>query len=111
MTRAARAVAVSLLASAAGGLEACATCRGNSPVVVQPQLGGSVGSSGASTWSTGGVGLDLSAIFCRPPDPATLPQPGPGSPPIGEPTPGTASPPEPTGEGAPGELPPGAVPL
>ncbi|CAG0980957.1 hypothetical protein MYXO_01852 [Myxococcaceae bacterium] len=61
---------------------ACATCRTGSAVVVNPSAGGSIGPSGASTWASPGVGLDLSSLLCRAPDPATLPQPGPGSPPI-----------------------------
>ena len=90
------------LVAAAAVLEGCATCRGGSPVVVQPQIGGSIGSSGAASMSTGGVGLDLSNLFCRPPDPATQTQPGPGSPPIQDPPPPTPKP---------AELPPGAAPI
>ena len=69
----------------AGLQTACGTCRGGSPVSMRPGMGGSVGSSGATTWSTPGVGLNLSNLFCTPPDPATMPQPGPGSPPIQDP--------------------------
>jgi len=39
----------------------------------------------AGQYQTGGVGLDVSNLFCRPPDPATLPQPGRGSPPLPDP--------------------------
>jgi hypothetical protein len=82
----------------------CATCRGGSPVVMQrPGLGGAIGSSGqGSLYPTGGVGLDLSNLFCRSPDPALQPQPGPGSPPIQDPAPG---PPKSK------ELPAGAAPI
>lgn len=111
MTPAARVATAALVAVAGGVLEGCATCRGNSPVVVQPQLGGSVGSSGASTWSSPGVGLDLSALFCRPPDPATLPQPGPGSPPLGDSPAADAPDGRPPVGDAPSQLPDGAVPL
>jgi hypothetical protein len=102
VSRATRAAALLGLVAAAGLLGGCATCRGGSPVVVQPQVGGSIGSSGGGSWSTGGVGLDLSNLFCRPPDPATEPHPGPGSPPI---TDGPARPAKPA------DLPPGAAPL
>jgi len=102
---AARGAALLGLAVAAALLGGCATCRGGSPVVVRPQIGGSIGSSGAASLSTGGVGLDLSNLFCRPPDPAIQPQPGPGSPPIED---GASSGPNaPKSE----ELPVGAVPL
>jgi len=99
---AARGAALLGLAVAAALQGGCATCRGGSPVVVRPQIGGSIGSSGAASLSTGGVGLDLSNLFCRPPDPATQPQPGQGSPPIED---GAPSAPKS------GELPAGAVPL
>jgi len=102
---AARGAALLGLAVAAALLDGCATCRGGSPVVVRPQIGGSIGSSGAASLSTGGVGLDLSNLFCRPPDPATQPQPGPGSPPIEDGAPSAPSRPKPA------ELPAGAVPL
>lgn len=83
---------------------ACGTCRGGSPVRMRPGVGGSIGSSGATTWTTPGVGLDLSNVLCRPPDPATMPQPGPGSPPIQDPP--AAAPAKPSGE-----LPASATPL
>ena len=102
MSLAARGAALLGLAVAAALQEGCATCRGGSPVVVRPQIGGSIGSSGAASLSTGGVGLDLSNLFCRPPDPAIQPQPGPGSPPIQDGAPGAPKP---------AELPAGAVPL
>lgn len=95
-------LAVLTLVAGTAILEGCATCRGGSPVVVQPQIGGSVGSSGAASMSTGGVGLDLSSLLCRPPDPATEPRPGPGSPPIQEPPAATPKP---------AALPPGAAPI
>jgi hypothetical protein len=97
-------LAVLGLAVAGAFLGGCATCRGGSAVVVQqPGIGGSIGSSGhGSVFPTGGVGLDLSNLFCRPPDPATQPQPGPGSPPIQDPQ-ETAP--------RPRELPPGAAPI
>jgi hypothetical protein len=80
----------------------CGTCRGGPAVVARPSVGGSIGSSGASTWSSPGVGIDVSQLFCRPPDPATEQQPGPGSPPIKDPAPnGPKSQP----------LPPGAAPI
>lgn len=101
--RAWRLLALSGLAITATLETGCATCRGGSPVVMSPGMGGSVGSSGATTWSTPGVGLDLSNLLCRPPDPATQPQPGPGSPPI--PSPSEARP-EPADE-----LPASATPL
>lgn len=78
-----RLVAATGLLAFAGSLQSgCAPCTGRSPVAGSPSVGGSVGSSGGTTWRSGGMGLDLGALFCRPPDPATLPQPGPGSPPI-----------------------------
>ena len=101
---AAHLAALAGLALAPSLLGGCTTCRGGSPIVVNPQVGGSIGSSGAGSWSSGGVGLDLSNLFCRPPDPSTLPQPGPGSPPIEQPKAGTPAP-------GPSELPPTATPI
>ena len=80
----------------------CGTCRGGPAVVARPSVGGSIGSSGASTWSSPGVGLDVSQLFCRPPDPALEPQPGAGSPPIRDPQPRGSKP---------SELPQGAAPI
>jgi hypothetical protein len=96
------------LALASAFLEGCGTCRGGSPVrVQQPGVGGVIGSSGqGAIYPTGGVGIDLSNVLCTPPDPATLPQPGPGSPPIPEMPPKNA-PNAPPAE----KLPDGAAPV
>ncbi len=76
--------------------------------VRQPGIGGVIGSSGqGAVYPTGGVGIDLSNVLCTPPDPATLPQPGPGSPPIPD-MPSQGAPPN----GPPSEqLPEGAAPV
>jgi len=79
---AARVAALVGLLATALGQAACATCRPGSPVSMRPSVGGSVSRSGASTWGSPGVGLDVSQLFCRAPDAAIQPQPGPGSPPI-----------------------------
>jgi hypothetical protein len=96
------------LALASVFLDGCATCRGGSPVVVQqPGIGGAIGSSGrGGIYPTGGVGIDLSNVLCTPPDPATLPQPGPGSPPIPD-MPSKDAPSAPPAE----KLPEGAAPV
>lgn len=66
----------------AGGLAGCTTCRPDRPPV-EPRAGGSVGvESGGGWWSSVGIGIDVSNLFCRPPPPETERQPGPGSEPI-----------------------------
>jgi hypothetical protein len=62
----------------------CNTCRPEQPAV-QPTVGGAVGVGSGGISHAGGVGLDVSNLFCRAPDSETAPQPGPGSPPIQDP--------------------------
>jgi len=61
--------------------QGCATCRPDQPAV-QPQVGGAIGVGSGGVSQAGGVGLDVSNLFCRAPDADRRPQPGPGSPPI-----------------------------
>ena len=64
--------------------QGCSTCRPDQPAV-RPQAGGTVGVGSGGVWHNGGLGLDVSNLFCRAPDAETASQPGPGSPPIQDP--------------------------
>jgi hypothetical protein len=66
--------------------EGCNTCRPDQPAV-QPGVGGAIGVGSGGVWHEGGMGLDVSNLFCRAPNAETGPQPGPGSPPIQDPPP------------------------
>jgi hypothetical protein len=66
------------------GWQGCNTCRPDQPAV-RPQVGGAIGVGTGGFWHDGGLGLDVSNLFCRAPGAETAPQPGPGSPPIQDP--------------------------
>ena len=68
--------------------QGCNTCRPDQPAV-QPEMGGGVAVGSGGVVHGGGVGLDVSNLFCRAPDADTRPQPGAGSPPIQDPPPQT----------------------
>ena len=71
-----------------GMWQGCNTCRPEQPAV-QPTIGGAVGVGSGGVSHAGGLGLDVSNLFCRAPNAETGPQPGPGSPPIQDPPPQT----------------------
>ena len=85
--RAPRAAAALLVAVAAGGL-GCATCRSDQPPV-RPSVGGSIGGGTGGFYHSTGVGLDVTNLFCRAPQPSQTGEPSqpehtpvPGTPPI-----------------------------
>jgi hypothetical protein len=76
-----RALAAAVLAAAALPFAACATCKPERPPI-EPRVGGGV-SVGTGGMSSGlGLGIDVSNLFCRQPDPETQPRPGPADEPI-----------------------------
>lgn len=81
-----RGLAAALLGACAlpAVLAGCATCQPER-APVEPRVGGGVSIGSSGTTSGLGLGLDVSNLFCRPPDPSTQPQPGPADEPIPDP--------------------------
>ena len=62
------------LAAVAGLAQGCATCDPEKPKV-EPRVGGTIGSGSGGTWTSTGVGFDVTNLFCRAPEPETETEP------------------------------------
>jgi hypothetical protein len=67
-------VLAAALAAAALAQPGCGTCRPGR-AAVEPTVGGAVGGGSGGWWHEAGIGLDVTNLFCRDPQPAAADAP------------------------------------